>query len=368
MKNSRQRQIWSVLHRWTALTLGTLLAFTALLGALLTVARPLDQHLHPELFRQPAGVQAAAAPLTLVAQRLRQEFGPGASLTLRPPREPGESLWTFVRGPWAGTVYFDASGRELGRRGEHEGWCNLLFELHSELLLGETGKAVLTTAAAAYLLLLASGLVLWWPRRWPPSWRVERGAGALRATLDLHKLGGSLLGLMLAVSVATGGYMAWPPLRDLVSALAGEQAMKPPRVRPAAPGAAAVPLESLAQTAARVFPGASVGYVQVPAKPTQPVRVRLKTADDPHPNGLSFVWLHPATGEVLGSQRWDRLDAGHRIVTIVYPLHAGTLGGLPHTVFTGLSGLALAGLGVTGLAVWWQRRTRRRAVVARATA
>lgn len=352
------RRLWLKFHRWTALSLGWLLALSGLLGALLTVAKPLDQWAHPELFVQATTAVPGAGPsLEAVRRQLQHEFGPKASYTFRPPREPNDTMWVYVRGPWEGTVFFNAAAREVGRRGEHEGFYSLLFELHSSLLLGDTGKALLTTAALAYLFLLASGLVLWWPRRWPPSFKVHWRSGWLRATVDLHNLAGAVLGLAIAVSVATGAYMAWPPLRGFVTTLAGERPVVAPAVPsvPQAKGAAS--LDVLVSTAQAVFPGAMVGYVQVPAEPTKPVRIRFKLADDPHPNGLSSVWLHPGTGTTLGTQRWDRLDPGSRAISILYPLHAGTLGGPILTFIVGLLGLALSGLGATGLWLWWKRRT-----------
>ncbi len=358
--NPNRRRVWSACHRWIGLSAGVLLALTALLGALLVVARPLDEQLHPGLFAQPVDAQPIAAPLAHARERLQREFGPGAAYTFRPPRRPDDTLWVMVRGPWQGTVYFDAAGRELGRRGEHEGWFNLLFELHSALLLGDRGKAVLATAAAAYLLLLASGLVLWWPRRWPPSLRVAwRGAGALRAAFDLHKSTGALVGLLITVSVASGAYMAWPPLRTGVTRAAGERPLAPPRLPPGAAAGAPAPLDAMVAAARARFPQAMVGYVQVAGRADAPVRVRLKTPDDPHPNGLSSVWLHPGSGAILQVARWDALDAGNRLVTTVYPLHIGTLGGPLHATLTALTGLALASLGGTGLFVWWRRRAAR---------
>lgn len=83
-----------------------------------------------------------------------------------------------------------------------------------------------------------------------------------------------------------------------------------------------------------------IGYVQV--SPAQPVRVRLKLADDSHPNGLTSVWLHPFTGIAMATQRFDQLDTGLRIVSVVYPLHTGELGGLALTIIVGLGGMVLA--------------------------
>lgn len=129
MKTSLRRT-WLKLHRWTALGLGWLLGLAALLGAMLTVAKPLDRWAHPELFTQQTS--ARGPQLEAVLQKLRGEFGAQAGVTFRPPRMPEETLAVSVRGAeWEGRVYFDAAGQERGRRGEHEGFYNVLFELHS---------------------------------------------------------------------------------------------------------------------------------------------------------------------------------------------------------------------------------------------
>lgn len=360
------RRLWLKLHRWVALAIGWALVLAGLLGALLVVAKPLDQWVHPELFRQPAQVKAAAAAsLGEVKQRLDHQFGPGTAYTFRPPRRPDDTLWVTVRGSWEGVVYFDALGRELGRRSETEGAYKLLFELHSALLLGDTGKAILTTAAGIYLFLLVTGLWLWWPRRWP-SFRIHWRGGVQRAALDFHNTAGALLGALIAVSIASGAYMAWPPLRTFVTTVAGDTPVQGPKLSASAAGSTAMPLDRMVKQAQSVFPEGMVGYIHVPAASHQPVRIRLKLPDDPHPNGLSSVWLHPATGEVLKVARWSELDPGNRLVSTVYPLHTGALGGPVHELIVGITGLAMTGLGAAGLLLWWARRNRKARVPAAA--
>lgn len=352
------RRLWLRLHRWIALGLGVPLALLALCGAALTVVEPLDHRTHPRLFVAAAGATADPDVLEHARLRLRAEFGADAAFTFRPPRAERDTLWVLVRGPWRGTVYLDpATGAELGRRGEHEGFYNALFELHSSLLLGDRGKAILAVLAAAYVVLLASGLLLWWPKRWRHAWRVELRRGALRALFDLHRVGGALLGVGVAVTVATGAYMAWRPLSDGVTAIAGAAPLRPPAVAEAeADATAPLSLDAAVREAAALFPQGRVGYVQVPAGRSRPVRVRLRLPDDPHPNGLTSVWLHPVTGARLAVHRWDRLEAGARAYSVVYPLHIGELGGPVHLALNAVLGLALAGFAGSGLWLWWQRR------------
>ena len=348
------RRWWLRLHRWLGLGLGLVLALVALTGASLIVLEPLDQRLHRELF-VAAAPSAPAASLDAVRHAVVQRHGPQASFTLRPPRASDETFQVRVSGPWHGTTYLDpATARILGQRGEQEGLFNFLFELHSALLLGENGKPLLAAIALSYLFLLATGLVLWWPRNWWQAWRMRFDGGATRSLFDLHRVAGSLLGLVIAVSVASGAYMAWKPLSRLVTSVAGDAPAKPPAVAPV-PGAAAS-LQAMAGTAQALFPQALIGYIQLAPQRSKPVRFRMKLPDDPHPNGLTSVWFHPTTGAVLAVHRWDQLDAGTKGNSYIYPLHTGELGGVAHEALNAVSGFTLFGLGVTGGWLWWRRR------------
>ena len=354
------RLVWLKVHRWVALSVGWVLALVGLMGAMLVVAQPLDRWAHPELFvALPTSQAPVMAPsLESTRQRLAREFGKETGLTFRPPRESDDTLWVIVRGPWDGTVYINpASGREQGRRGETEGFLNVLFKMHSSLLLQDAGKALLAWIALSYLFMLVTGIILWWPVRWPPSFRIELRRGMLRGLFDLHRTGGAVMGLVIAMSVATGAYMAWRPLGEFVSALAGSKLVKPPSLPKATTAVPSAPtLDTLVQQAQALFPGAAVGYVQVPAAPSRPVRVRLRLSDDPHPNGLTSVWLHPMTGQVVAVHRWNQLDTGAKAVSYVYPLHIGELGGPAQQVLTFASGVALCLLGFSGVWLWWRRR------------
>ncbi len=345
---------WLRLHRWLGLGLGLVLALVAFTGASMILLEPLDQRLHRELFAA-ATPGAPPASLDAVRQAVVRRHGPQAGFTLRPPRAPDETFQVRVSGPWHGTMYLDpATARILGQRGEREGLFNFLFELHSALLLGENGKPLLAAIALSYLFLLATGLVLWWPRTWRQAWRMRFDGGTTRSLFDLHRVAGSLLGLLIAVSVASGAYMAWKPLSRFVTTVSGDAPTKPPAVAPV-PGAAAS-LQAMARTAQALFPQAAIGYIQLAPQPSAPVRFRMRLPGDPHPNGLTSVWFHPATAAVLAVHRWDELDAGTKGNSYIYPLHTGELGGVAHQALNAVSGFTLFGLGVTGGWLWWRRR------------
>lgn len=357
----RFRRAWLTAHRWFALGLGWVLVLSGLTGAMLVVTQPLDRYLHPELFRARSTMPVAApqASLQQALERLRPQFAPGSTFSFRPALEPGRTTELRVAGPWKGSVYLDpATGQEQGRRASNDGALNLLFSLHSSLWLQSTGKAVLACVALTYTCLLLSGLILWWPRRWPPVWKPEVRKGLLRALFDLHRLGGATLGLLILISVSTGAYMAWRPLGGAINAVSGSTAFKPPPLPEHPADAPTASLDVLAASARQAWPDARLAVLPVPVNPREPLRVRLRTADEPHPYGVSPAWLDPVTGKLLAKRRWSEMDPGSGAVAVIFPLHAGVLGGPLHQLFVALIGLSLAGLGGSGLWLWWRRRKR----------
>jgi uncharacterized iron-regulated membrane protein len=362
-RNLRPALLW--VHRWLGLTAGLLLMLNALTGALMLGARPLDRWVNAALFSVPPTAQSQ--PLESLRGALEAEFGPGSRFTLRPPRAADESVLVYVRSPaWDGQVYFNpATGERLGARGETEGFANSLFEFHSALLLGDTGKAVLAVNVLTMAGMLFTGLWLWWPKRWAAGFNVQLRRGLLRGLFDLHRVAGAVLGVWVLVCVGTGAWMAWRPMSQWVTQIAGQKAVKPPKLPAEVPALASGPratLDAMVATANAALPGGVAGFVQWPDTRDglqTPVRIRKKLADDPHPNGLSSVWLHPQSGAVLRVDRWDALDPGTRSYAWVYPLHSGQLAGALGVVATAAGGLVLFGFGLSGTWLWWLRRRTR---------
>jgi uncharacterized iron-regulated membrane protein len=359
--NMTARQLWQRVHRWIALSAGVLLVINALTGTALILASPLDHALNANLFQVDRASVLGKGVLDTTRKRLLDE-AQGSQLIFRLPREPGESLSVSVRGKWRGTVFLNpATGTELGRRGEYEGFFNFLFRVHSALLAGDTGKAILAVAALCYLVLFISGLYMWWPRRWPPTMRIELRSGWNRALFDIHRQGGAILGILIAVSVGSGAWMAWRPLGAAVNTLAGAHALKPPAIKSAGEShspSASASLDAIVEQVRVKYPASPVTFVAY-AGPKRPVRVRVKLPDDPHPNGLSSVWFHPVTGALLEVQPWHALDPGARATAFIYPLHVGELWGTGHRIVVFITGIALATLGVSGMVLWWRRRRQR---------
>ena len=346
-----------MLHRWIGLSLGLVLMSSGLSGALLVIAKPADRAFNAVLFEARGGVIDAAA-LDAAVRRIGEQH-PGSERVVRLPRAPGESVQVYVRGPWHGEVFLDpATGAELGRRADSDGAFNFLFEWHSALLSDERGKGVLFAAALGGIAAVVAGVVLWWPSpplRWRAALRVQWRANLVRQWLDLHRVGGAVVAVLLLASIASGMYMAWRPASQWVDALAGHESDPLPRV---ATGAQPAPVSALLAAADAALPGGRLSMVALPAAADRPVRVRKRMPDETHPNGLSSVYLDPHSTAVLRLVPWREGGPGLAGFEYLYPLHIGELGGPMHRALVALSGLALFLLGASGVWLWWRRGRR----------
>ena len=80
-------------------------------------------------------------------------------------------------------------------------------------------------------------------------------------------------------------------------------------------------------------------------------------------NPATSIWLDGYTGERVAFEAPTGQTTGNTINTWLCHLHWGSIaiGGCPYRIFISLMGLAVASLSVTGVWIWWRKRTKRAA-------
>ncbi len=364
------------LHRWVGLAVALLLLLTALTGFALTWMRPLERLMEPTLH----GGHGSLGSVQALVDRIEQRFGTDAKVTLRLPQLAGQPVGAEVSSArWKGELILSPDAAQILQ--ETEAFSTLrsvLFDLHSELMLGQFGKATLTAGSALFASLFISGITVWWPRSvraWSGVFRLRLKSPARMWLADLHRGLGALLGWLVLLSVASGAYMAWRPISHGVSALLGEERVLPPKLpssfkrnvderdafvreSSASDRRTSASFDAMVARTHLELPGGSIIYITYSGNDS-PVRIRKRLDGDPHPNGLSSVWLDPITGSVLKTVVWTHLDVGARAFAWIYPFHSGQLWGAPHAWLTAFMGLALGAFVLSGVAMWWKRRSEK---------
>jgi uncharacterized iron-regulated membrane protein len=375
------RRVCSKAHLYVGLALGLVLIAISLTGSALVFRGEIDRWLRPDLLEveDPGGERVGPG----AAVQAAGNAWPGAEPRLvHLPQRPGAPYKVWLES--GEHAFVDAyRGTLLGTRGPQEGMMNTLFALHAELLAGETGLWLVGATGLLTLLLAGTGLVLWWPaglhqlrwRRLRVGLKVAWRRGPWRLNYDLHRAGGFYTALFLVLVAGTGSALAfYSETGALLNWATGSRPLPPPPTVEERSNAA-VPASSLddaLRAARKELPAAQATFVYLPQAPEAPLSVRMRTPPEWHPNGRSFVYLHPQEGQrVLRTDDMRDAAGGAWLLPFAYPLHVGVwkigaVGSFVVRVLYALLGLAPAVLSVTGMLIWFRRwRKKQRAVRAR---
>ncbi len=276
------------------------------------------------------------------------DFKPAWGLNFRTINTKGERIHTFIdqyRGNILGSVNYNHSALQ---------W---IYDLHSNLQGGSTGLKINAWSAFALCLATSAGLLLWWRGR--RDWKLGfeyRARGSWKQQIwDLHSLGGFFLYLPLLLLSVSGAYYAYEPA--FVSAAAvvtrGPAEIPPPKVAPL--NGPRRSLDEILESAQRALPDSEPSQIIFPTKPDDAFTLRMRRPSDPHRIGLNWLYVDPASAQVLRVDRFDQQSFGVQAIRFMTPLHYGTFGGIFTQVLWIAIGLMPAALFVTSLLMWWNR-------------
>lgn len=340
-----------LLHRWTGGIVGLLLAVIGLSGTLLVWEETW------------IGLPGAGDPLQQDAAAL------GAAVDAAIAIDPGLSRITFADHGMAlhQAIYADGGGAYLTQAGAvADRWESLwgrpelwLFDLHHYLFLGEAGKY--TTGVLGLLLLSFSitGLILWWRTRKTFKFRLWPARMTRSAIVRQHRDLGVVASPLLMLAALTGSFMVFPAVADALLTPWADPARAPPEP-PTQAGAVTLQTDwrRLMVSAQAAFPAALPRRLMLPRRPGAPAVLRLRQDFEWTPNGRTYVYLDPATAQVLGVEDPATGDMASAISEKFYPIHSGKVGGFFWRLTLTFAGLTLILLGTLTVWTFWFRRPK----------
>ncbi|MCU0228149.1 MAG: PepSY domain-containing protein, partial [Bryobacterales bacterium] len=255
-----------------------------------------------------------------------------------------------------------------------------VYDLHVYLLMGKSGLVANAIGGFALLGMCVTGLVLWWPRgnRMAQGFAINLKASWKRQVYDLHKVGGVLALLPLALLAVTGAYWGFPQqyeaalglitggpgrvnapiLKPDVPALRPDvPALRPdvPALRPDVPAQSGPSLDAMLRLAQQQIPEGEATLVTFSSAPDRPYTVRMHIPGDWRTIGDHSVYFHSADGSLVETVRHPQLPLGARLQRDIYGLHFGTFGGHATRILWIFVGLLGAGLFLSSLLMYSNR-------------
>jgi uncharacterized iron-regulated membrane protein len=312
--------------------------------------------------------EANIAPLEKVVAQAHSSF-PSSQLTFISPPQPQEPYWTLYLTDAHGkdqTIYADAtSGAPLTH--QRKLFIDYMLDLHVYLLMGHNGFILNCAAGIGLLILAITGAILWWPgvKLWTRGFYVSFHHRWKRINYDTHSAIGIWTLFIVSWWGLTAVYFLFPvKVSAVVNAVSPLVGMRQPQTPEPPPSVSVARLEDILVSQKTISPGHLSG-IRLPEKPGGEVTLfvdRLRAGDFSHRDIDTF---DGHTGKLLTIWHYgENKSPGDWILWLVYPLHFGTLWGLPIKILWSLLGLSLPVLSVTGLLMYWNRylSTRWRAI------
>lgn len=418
------RNVWLVFHRWAGLIAAPFLLITGLTGAVISWDHELDDLLNPHLTHiSSAGVPMQSLDL---ARRIEAQYPEIRVNFVRLHAEPGESLAFGVQprlNPSTGKLFESGfnqvfvdpvTGEILGKRQwgavwplSTENFVSFLYKLHFSLHFPEIA------GSDRWGIWLLGGIAILWaldcfvsafltfpapnrgvndeggafsnerPRsfwqRWTPAWRIRHGVGQYKFNYDLHRAFGLWTWALLFIVAFTGFSLNFKreiflPVLNAVSKVTltpFDQRRPQPKNQPIAPQVGFQEVIELAEEAARQRgwegPAGSVFYAQHFG--IYGVQFFSPGADHGAAGaGHKRLYLSGQDGLVLGEKQPWSGTAADMFVQAQFPLHSGRILGVPGRIMISVMGLVVAMLSVTGVYLWWKKRSSRERSKARQVA
>lgn len=396
-KRGSLRQVALLLHRYVGLAITVFLLVAGITGSVIVFYSELDAALNPDLMlvEPPSPGAPRLDPYELerrVAAQLRSDE-PNHSLSFEPEAGKALSVWLETQpDTWREVFVNPYTGSVLGTRD----WGNLLegkrnllpfiYRLHYSLALGDVGLLLFGIAALFWTLDCFVGAYLTFPsrdqrneararvswlRRWLPAWAV-RTHQLFAFVFTWHRSSGLWLwGLLLIFAWSGVGFNLRNVYRPVMQALTGMQpgthdglphlTVPYPEPELTLRQAHEVGRRLMAQQAAErqfsIERELSLNYAADHGVFVYRVDSSLDISNK-YPR--TEVYFDGKEGRLIGFDAATGISAGNTVSSWLFALHMAAVGGWCYRIVVTVLGLGVAVLSVSGVLIWWRKRSKRR--------
>ncbi|WP_227997337.1 PepSY-associated TM helix domain-containing protein [Nocardia australiensis] len=389
------RRATIVVHRWSALVLGSLLVLQCTSGAILLYHGELFRMSHRSFYQQ-----TASTPVVTTEQAVDIVRAADPDFDIGWVGSDGGVIAVGDRGFSTAYSVDPGTGRVNGEAGLTDGALGWLVNLHDCALgcpryvgtlsalnehvpvFGVTwAHLILGTLGLLLVLLAVSGAVVWWPslKRWRHGFRVRTKKGRFARDRDLHNVIGIVSVPFLLMWGITGAAFEFPAVEQAWLALTGGKTVTAMPEDTFTPRSAASPRAPVsigdASAIAQQQVQGRLAYLMLPSENADYYRAAMAGRYSPHDNrafysGDVYVYINAADGsdvKVVDSSH-DRPLANTFYDKVFQPAHFGWMVNGWWRILWLLLGLTPLALAVTGLSTWLTKnRTKRNARRVRTT-
>ncbi|PAW93883.1 hypothetical protein CKK33_10400 [Mucilaginibacter sp. MD40] len=239
----------------------------------------------------------------------------------------------------------------------------VVLKLHTHLLMGEVGGAIVKANVLIFFIMCLSGLVLWLPkqlRHLKQALRIKIKAGKWkRLNYDLHSVLGFYAAIPLIIIAFTGMFFVYDSVKSSVAVVTNSPKPKKDKIKVKAGNKKVYGMDEAYQYMLHNYPGAIETFMAPPAGKDGAIRVQMRYSYT-IVRQQNTLYFDPYTGRIIKADLFKNYNAYDKVAASNYNLHTGrfTLIGIWGKIIYFLVSLIAASLPVTGLIIWLNKQKK----------
>lgn len=358
-------------HLWLGLTSGLIVFIIAITGCIYAFQAEIQELTQPFRFVE-AKDQALMPPSSLKA--IAEEVLPGKKIHAVLYAGKGKAaqvIFYSVEPEYYDVIYLDPyTGKILKVKDMEADFFNFILDGHFYLWLPHAiGQPVVATATLVFVAMLITGIILWWPKnksgakqrftiKWSARWR--------RKNYDLHNVLGFYVSWIAIILAATGLVWGFEWFANgLHAAVGGEKSLvyTDPVSDTTATYAGNMPaIDKVWHVMRKEYPAAQVIEVHIPETTSASIAANANPDGDTYYQ-TDYRYFDQYTLKELSVDhiysRYAEASAADKLLRMNYDIHTGAVLGLPGKILAFFAGLICASLPVTGVYIWWGRKSKK---------
>ena len=391
------------IHLYLSLAAGLVIAIICFTGAALVFEKELQQTIYPERYLvKPAAERVSLAKIVALVK----EKVPGAKVSgVKVFADPSRTVEVSYQDPQDKKGKKDAEkgktvaaeGKKVGENGKgkkgkdgkKEGGREMtrtaffnpytgelidlynhrnsffytMFATHRWLLADDIGKLKTGVSTFIFLFILLTGIILWWPKnkqilkqrlrfKWDGGWK--------RVNHDLHIVLGFYTAIFLFAFAFTGLAWSFKWFNDAIYVVTNSENKKPePPKSVELKDIKPVTFDQVLAIAKNQEPDAQFYNLNAPKEADDAFAVSTLPKNPVHEKASNQYFFDQYTGALLEENLYAEKNLGQRVRATFYPVHVGSIGGLPGRIIAFLACIAGVTFPISGVILWLNRMRKK---------
>ncbi len=361
---SKMKRFFRNIHLYLSLVAGLIIMITCFTGAVLVFEDELEMWTNPSQYWVEN--QGQPLPIDTLVSSLQSEY-PKASITsLKVYSDPERSVELSGKG-LPGKAYINPyTGKILNFYNYRDTIFYTNFALHRWMLSGDFGKLIVGIATVIFLFILITGIVLWWPRNkqiLKNRLKIKTDGNWKRLNHDLHIVVGFYTAILLFIFAFTGLAWSFTWVNDGIYWVTNSS-----KERTKAPEsnyyelAEPIGFDTALRSAKHELKDITYPFLSIsmPTDSVGAIRAQYLPDDATHVRDYGYIYLDQYTAEPVGKTSFSDYNLGRKVRTLFYPVHVGSILGLPGRVIAFIVCLLGTTFPITGFIMWINRLRKKK--------